>query len=133
MLLDLEQDHFFQIEILNPLHAPVHMIDVKAAAPVIRLAHACAVSQIMAAAPALHSSNKYMMILPFPLPVALPTALQVILPAVLPEPLLYFIESFPVNYRLMMIPGDDPFLRIRYPLVIPDLPAFMGVPTFFGY
>ena len=40
MLLDLEQDDLFQIEILYPLYAPVHIVEIQPLAPVIRLSNA---------------------------------------------------------------------------------------------
>jgi methylglyoxal synthase len=85
MLLDLEQEHFFQIEILDPLHASVHMVDIQTRTPVIRLTNACTVPQIMTTASAGHSSHKHVMISSFPLPAALL------------EPLLHFIESLPID------------------------------------
>ena len=53
-----------------------------------------------------------MMITPFPLSSALLKSF------------LHFIESLPVDDRLMVVLRDDPFLRIRNAPVIPDFLAF---------
>ena len=91
MLLDLEQDYFFQIKVLDSLHASVHMVDIQTRTPVIWLPNVCTVPQIMTTASTCHPSHKRMMISSFPLPSALS------------EPLLHFIESLSVDDRLMVI------------------------------